>query len=251
MDYPDPMLVDEAPSKGSPRPPDSSLLLEARIKARKLRDFVKEMADEFGENEFASLAIILDYHGLRALVVEASPRLIATLPPEVPISRSGPTSGDGPTVITYRELLFFCDQIKDFLEDGAGNGQDAASLFGTNGFKHDPPLLAAARVKAQSLLDFVEEQAEGDWLDSVHVPATVLEDYHQLLALIREAAPDSASILPREIPIPVEPKPRPEDHLAPSSGPRLFSFWNRVARPKTPKYREFLYLCQQIARLLK
>jgi hypothetical protein len=51
--------------------------------------------------------------------------------------------------------------------------------------------------------------------------------------------------------MPAEPKPRPDDQPAPSIASRFIGFLARDARPKTPKYREILYYCQQIARLLK
>lgn len=251
MEYSD-VTVEEVPQAEVPgKPLDPSLLAEARIKAKKLREFVKETADEWGEpDKPASPGMIRDYNVLRALVVQTSPRLVATLPPEIPAAHSGEHSRGGE--VSYRELIFFCDQIKEFLDRWVDGGpvpriDDGASLFGPDGLAHDPGLLAAARVKAQTLLDFVEHRMSV----VLRVPVTLVEDYNRLLALIREAAPGLESVLPGELRIPAEPKPMPEDQPGRSFASRFFGFSHREERHKTPRYADFLYHCQQIVRLLK
>jgi hypothetical protein len=256
MEDSDRSVVDVAPSLERPRITDPSLPHEALIKARKFREFVKEAVDDWDRgNEPASSAIVCDYNGLRAIVVESSPNLVAILPPEI----SNPTPGVGPVRLTYRELLFFCDQIQDFLEHRTKDGQakarfpevDAgASLFGPDGLKHDPVILAAARVKAQPFLGLVEGKVTSG-LGTWRTPIVVIEEYNHLLALMRQASPELDPFLPREIVIPLEPKPQAEELPSPSIGSSFFSFLKRPPRPKTPKYSELSYYCDQIARLLR
>ena len=252
MDDTDLMDDDVDLDRESPGRFDDSLLAQALIKAEKLRDYASERDD--GGNP-ATRGIIRDFNVLRGLVVLASPKLAAILPPELP-AQEGPASGSNQGIATFGEIHLFCDQIKDFLENRREEQErlssridDGASLFGPDGLEHDPTLLAAARAKAQGICDFVRSRQV--WSGGRRVPVGWLRDYNQLLALIREAAPESASALPREMTIPADPKPTPEDRLASSNGSWFFSILKRDRRPKALKYSEFYYHCQQIARLLK
>ncbi len=252
MDDTDLMVCDVDLGDETPTPFGLSLLAQALVKAEKLRDYVGELDDN---QAAATPALIRDFNVLRGLVVLASPKLAAILPPELLVPQ-GPNPGSNHGFATFGEIHLFCDQIKDFLENReeeekrlASRIDDGASLFGPDGLKHDPALLAAARAKAQAICDFVESRQL--FHAGRRVPVDLLEDYHQLLALIREAAPEAASALPREIPIPTDPKPTPEDHLARSNGSWLSQFFSPDGKPKTLRYRDFLYHCRQIARLLK
>jgi hypothetical protein len=120
----------------------------------------------------------------------------------------------------------------------------------------DTPLLHAARIKLQSLIGLAEDLA-GDSSVEKYPSLPVVQDYNQLLALVRRAVPELKSVFPPDI---MTSHPT-EDKFAQfarwSVWYHIFKLWR--PSPKTGEaeglkllsYREFLTLCRQIERLLK
>jgi hypothetical protein len=121
---------------------------------------------------------------------------------------------------------------------------------------HDSPLLYAARIKLQSLRELAEEHVRQDGTDT-YPSLPVIQDYNQLLAVARKAAPDLKLALPPDILTPFHTQYQAAYWYR-------HSFWTSLSRlwkSDVPKdddesarlitYRELSTLCRQIERLLK
>ncbi len=118
------------------------------------------------------------------------------------------------------------------------------------------PLLHAARIKLQSLIGLAEDQTSDASIDKFP-SLPVVQDYNQLLALVRRAVPELKLAFPPDIMT----SPQTDDKFAQlarwSVWYHIFKSWRPnpttgdPERPKLLSYREFLTLCRQIERLLK
>jgi hypothetical protein len=120
----------------------------------------------------------------------------------------------------------------------------------------ETPLLRAARIKLESLLRLAEEQASDANVDK-YPSLPVIQDYNQLLGLLRRTVPELKSAFPPDIVTTNYTEDKFTQLARWSVWYHIFKSWRTDPKPdeaailKLLTYREFLTLCRQIERLLK
>jgi len=117
------------------------------------------------------------------------------------------------------------------------------------------PLLNAARIKLQLLLELAESQI-GEEGGEAYPSLPVVQDYNQLLALARKAAPDLKLALPPDIITPYDNRWTSMIWSKRSLWEWFFPSWwsdskNGQDAARLVSYRELSTLCRQIERFLK